>query len=84
LGQWVADYLVDNGYHPHVQSVMVKQMMLSAFPTITHDKEYTPENLEEALVRRRQIMKQYVEMHERKKYSFGAIVGGGVRPQFYS
>mmetsp|Transcript_62803 Transcript_62803/g.185464 ORF Transcript_62803/g.185464 Transcript_62803/m.185464 type:complete len:510 (-) Transcript_62803:200-1729(-) len=84
LGKWIGEYLLDNGYHPHIQSVLVKQMVMTAFPSITKDKEYTPENIEEALTRRRAIMNEYLQIQERQKYSRSAILGTGYRPQFYS
>jgi hypothetical protein len=78
LGQWIGDYLADNGYNPQTQSLVIKQMILSAFPTICKDKEYTPDNIEEFLVKGRQVMNQHLEKHPgSKKYSLAKIVGSG-------
>eukprot|EP00957_Ditylum_brightwellii_P165844 12626693-Ditylum_brightwellii.AAC.1 len=38
LGQWFSDYLMDNGYHPHISSFLIKEMIISAFPPFTQDK----------------------------------------------
>ena len=69
LGQWIGDYLDANGYGPHINSTLVKQMILSAFPSISTDEEYTPENIEGALVRSRQVMNEYAGMGETKVWT---------------
>lgn len=84
LGKWIGQYLLYNGYHPHINSVLTKQMVMTAFPPIMTDKEFTPENIEGALVRKRTIMNEYLEIREKKKYSYSSIFGKGQRPQFYS
>ena len=84
VGQWVADYMTANGYHPHLNSLLIKQMVMVAFPTINQDGEYTPKNLETSLLRARQILGNYRD-HEEKKYSlFQGVLGKGFRPQFYT
>jgi hypothetical protein len=65
-GQWVADYLADNGYNPHLNSVIMKQMVLSAFPPITREKEYTPDNVKDAVLLSNRVMNEYLA-HEKKK-----------------
>jgi hypothetical protein len=44
LGQWIVDYLDDTAYNPHINSRLLRQMVLSAFPITAREKEYTPEN----------------------------------------
>lgn len=84
LGQWIADYLADNGYHPHINSLMIKQMILSAFPSVTCEKEYTPENLGDVLLRSIQVMNEYLQLQEKRKYSWSKLLGNGGKPTFYS
>jgi hypothetical protein len=85
LGQWVADYLADNGYHPHLNSLVIKQMVLSAFPSITREKEYTPDNIKDALLLSNQVMHEYLAHQEKKKYTWSKMLNnGGVQGRFYS
>jgi hypothetical protein len=86
LGQWVGDYLEDAGYNPHTSSVLIKQMVLTALPPLKKEKEYTPENLEATLIRTRQVLNQYLELHdaeEQKKWTFAQTLGTAP-PVFYS
>jgi hypothetical protein len=85
LGQWVADYLADNGYNPHVNSVVMKQMILSAFPPITREKEYTPDNVKDAVLLSNQIMHEYLAHKKKKKYTWSKVLdNGAVQGRFYS
>jgi hypothetical protein len=85
LGQWVADYLADNGYNPHLNSVVMKQMVLSAFPSIPREKEYTPDNIKDALLLSNQVMHEYLAHQKKKKYSWSKMLdNGGVQGRFYS
>lgn len=87
LGQWIGDYMQGNGYFPHVNSLLIKQMIMSTFPSITTESKATPENIEETLVRSRTIMGKYRDHEEKKhgKYSlFQGILGKGHRPQFFT
>ena len=86
LGKWIGDYLEDTGYNPHTQSLVIKQMILSAFPPINRDKEYTPENMEEALLRTRQIFNQYLQLKENKErnWTWRQALGKGQSAVFYS
>ena len=65
LGQWIGDYLQDNGYAPHVNSILIKQMILTAMPPIQRG-DYTPENIEPALLRSRYVLGKYAN-HEEKR-----------------
>ena len=58
-------------------------MVLSAFPTITHDEEYTPDNVEDVVLRQRQIMNKYGG-DQIDQGSLLSAIKTGVRPQFYS
>lgn len=69
LGQWMGQYLADNGYSPHTSSVMIKQMFLSSFPPLTRDKEYSEENVEEVLLRSRKLLARYAEQEEKNTAS---------------
>ena len=65
LGQWMGDYLADNGYSPHTTSMFIKQMFMSSFPPLLKDtNEITEENVEQWLVKSRQLMSRYVEQEE--------------------
>ena len=79
LGQWIGEYLADNGYSPHTQSLVLKQMILSAFPAISRDKEFTPDNIEEFLVKSRQVVNRHLEPSTPgpKKYALRNILGSG-------
>jgi len=61
LGQWFGSYLADNGYNPHVTSVLVKQMFMASFPPLMREKELNEENVEEYLLRSRRVMSRYVD-----------------------
>lgn len=84
VGQWVADYLADNGYNPHTNSTVIKQMVLTAFPTVTQEGEYRPETLKDVLLRSAQVMNEYLDVQERHKYSWSKLLGNGGKPTFYS
>ena len=86
LGQWIGEYLADNGYNPHTNPVLIKQMILTAFPTITREKEVTPENIEESLLRQSSIMGNYVSITDRQKlrYSLPGILKSQPAQNFYA
>lgn len=87
LGRWIGAYLKDKGYNPHTQSLVIKQMVLSAFPPVREEQEYTPENLEETLVKTRRVMNYYLEAQDKPKrnYTWSSVLGnGGGAPVFYS
>ena len=65
LGTWVGEYLADNGYSPHTTSVLMKQMLMVAFPPLINGPEVTEENLEEYLIRQRRLMNGYVEQKKK-------------------
>ena len=66
LGQWMGDYLADNGYSPHTTSIMMKQMFMSAFPPITREKEVTEENVEAILLKEKQMFARYAELQKKR------------------
>jgi len=84
LGQWVGEYLADNGYNPHLNSLIIKQMVLSAFPSITREKEFTPETIRANLLRSNQVMNEYLALEERKKYTRTKMLSSGAIGRFYS
>ncbi|KAL7550909.1 hypothetical protein ACHAWF_014114 [Thalassiosira exigua] len=61
LGQWMGLYLADNGYMPHNSSVIMKQMFMASFPPLARGAEISEDNVEEILVRTRQVFSRYVE-----------------------
>eukprot|EP00934_Nitzschia_sp_Nitz4_P006897 Nitzschia sp. Nitz4//scaffold25_size161228//144463//149493//NITZ4_002455-RA/size161228-augustus-gene-0.119-mRNA-1//1//CDS//3329544661//6887//frame0 len=66
LGKWIGEYLADAGYAPHLHSTSIKQMILTALPPISFDKELNPENLENAMVRTRQVLGHFVDTSSSK------------------
>ena len=74
LGCWMSEYLYDNGYNPENTSMMIKLMFMSSFPPLTRAKEFTPENIEEWLVKGRKVMSRYAA-HEPDKYSLTGVLG---------
>ena len=84
VGKWVGDYLLDNGYHPHMTSLLIKQMVMTAFPSLTREKEFTPDNIEEYILRAQRVLTKYAEVEDQRRYTFPSIMGTGTRPQFYS
>ena len=86
IGQWVGDYLQDVGYNPHTASVVLKQLVLTAFPPIKMEEEFTPENLETALVNQRRVYGTYLDLHEKEEqehWSLGTTLATAP-PVFYS
>lgn len=39
MGEWFISYLVDNGYAPQMDSVLIKQAIMSSFPHVGNTKE---------------------------------------------
>lgn len=52
IGEWFKDYLVDSGYTPQFDSMLIKQAIMSAFPVLgkTNEEGYTPENIEQYML----------------------------------
>jgi len=84
LGQWVTDYLADNGYRPHLNSLIIKLMVLTAFPSITQEEELTPETLKDAIIRMSRVMNEYLNVQETRTYTWSKNLGQGGKPTFYS
>ena len=84
VGAWIATYLAENGYNPHIQSLMIKQMILTAFPSITKEKEYTKENIRERILRTNRILNEYMAITDRRKYNFKKLLGNGTAPVYFS
>lgn len=86
MGQWIADYLSDNGYQPHTNPVLIKQMVLTAFPSITRERELTPDNIEEVLVKSGRVMQSYLTVSDRQKarYSLAGILKSQPAQNFYT
>lgn len=86
IGKWFADYIRDNGYHAQTHPSEVKQMIVTAFPTIFEGEEVTPENLEQALINERRVANHYLDTKEGGKYSLNKLLTkqGGAPVTFYS
>ena len=84
MGQWIADYLLDNGYNPHVQTTSLKLMIMAAFPTITNDQRYSPENIKDSIVRTKQVDDRYLKEFEDQGYELHNVFGSGHVPVYYS
>lgn len=86
MGQWIGEYLADNGYNPHVNPMLVKQMVLTAFPTITKEKEVTPSNIEDILLRDGRVMSSYIGVQDSQKsrYSLTGILSTQAGQNFYA
>jgi len=65
LGQWMAEYLKDNGYSPHSSSILMKQMFMESFPPVTRGEEISEENIEEYLLKMRKVLHRYSELDEK-------------------
>ena len=85
LGEWFAHYIKDSGYYAHVSPVLVKQMILAAFPVLTPDKQFTADNLEQFLVNEERVHAQYMRVGTTKPggHSLRSILGDGVSKNFY-
>ena len=62
LGQWIADYLQDQGYHPDVQHHVIKLMIMSAFPTISKGGTISPDNVEQVLTNTKAVDNTYLQV----------------------
>ena len=62
LGQWMGEYMADNGYSPHTTSIMMKQMFMLAFPPLQKDDDVTEDNVEELLLNTKKLLDRYSEM----------------------
>lgn len=72
LGRWVGEYFEGSGYDPHINSLLLKQMVLSAFPTISADNaNYTPDNLEDRALKWEYVMNKHLAMSnaDQRRYS---------------
>lgn len=67
IGQWAVDYLMDNGYKPYYNTMLLKQMLMTTFPKISDNEDYTPENAEGIVLRFERLMYNYVKVEEEKK-----------------
>jgi len=60
IGEWMSQYLVDNGYRPGEHCTMLKAMTKSSFPRLS-SREVTIENVETRMVRIARLMNDYME-----------------------
>uniref|UniRef100_A0A6T7JU88 Major facilitator superfamily (MFS) profile domain-containing protein n=1 Tax=Attheya septentrionalis TaxID=420275 RepID=A0A6T7JU88_9STRA len=68
LGVWFTDYLKDNGYRDvHMSATATKQMIMSAFPSITQEKEFTPENVEATLLDSQRVYRKFVCLEDQEE-----------------
>eukprot|EP00970_Alexandrium_tamarense_P020277 scaffold15044_cov193-Alexandrium_tamarense.AAC.2 len=83
LGLRMGQYLEQNGYNPHLMSVMMKQMFIASFPPLSSDPEFTEENVEEYLLKGRRVMSRYVDQEVDVRSSVTKMLGT-FPPIFYS
>lgn len=79
LGQWFADHVRESGYYAHVNQVLMKQMILAAFPPLLTDEKLTPENVEQFLANKQQVYARYTKFAEveDESYSLKRLLGNG-------
>jgi hypothetical protein len=79
MGQWFADHVRESGYYAHVNQILVKQMILTAFPPLMTDEKLTPENLEQFLANKQQVYDRYSTLAEDEegRYSLKRLLGNG-------
>eukprot|EP00547_Thalassionema_nitzschioides_P004618 CAMPEP_0194213062 /NCGR_PEP_ID=MMETSP0156-20130528/13366_1 /TAXON_ID=33649 /ORGANISM="Thalassionema nitzschioides, Strain L26-B" /LENGTH=703 /DNA_ID=CAMNT_0038941007 /DNA_START=105 /DNA_END=2216 /DNA_ORIENTATION=- len=62
MGKWFIDYVVDSGYSPQTDNVLMKQAIMTTFPPVgSVPGSYTPENLEQVLL---DVEKNYARLME--------------------
>ena len=64
LGDWFVDWLKYSGYHTHNETQMYKQLIMTAFPKIKNDREYSPENLETSMLNYARLLRTYSHIEE--------------------
>merc|ERR1711871_1156587 len=67
LGEWFADYLVDNGYMPDDNPTLFKQLIASAFPPLLEGgiEKFTPDHFEIVMLRFLKLIRThaYIDDH---------------------
>lgn len=66
FGQWFADYLKDSGYAVDVATnpMVMKQMIMSAFPRIIDGSEYTVDNMQPAMLKSLKAMNKLIVLQD--------------------
>ena len=61
VGEWFADYIVDNGYAIQISPQLIKHMIRTAFPPISKGglEQCTPETLEKTVLRAMRVLAQF-------------------------
>lgn len=80
LGKWFTDHLRANGYQPQYSAILMKQMILSAFPTLTTE-EISSDNLEQTLVNIQALNNQFLRLEDDNKYSLSNVLITNYRPE---
>jgi len=87
IGEWFVDYLKDAGYQVHQRPLLIKQLILLAFPVLCEEKEITFLNFETHILRIRRLLDQYVKISGKtkieKEYTLEAMTGNGMIPFIY-
>jgi hypothetical protein len=69
LGQWFTDYLKDSGYTDIYSSgAATKQMIMTAFPVITQEKEWTPDTVEDTIINTSRVYRKFIELDDQVPY----------------
>ena len=69
IGKWFVAYLDDAGYHPHYATPMIKQMIMSAFPVISHSEDVKPEELEQIILNSFRVFSNYVALEDSEQHT---------------
>merc|ERR1711862_897476 len=67
IGKWFVDYLDDVGYSPHLNTQILKQMIMTAFPVIMKEKPLNPKNIEEAVLNYARVLNSHSYMEDKNK-----------------
>lgn len=69
----------------HNYPLLAKQLILTAFPPLSFDKEITVDNFEAYALHQRRLIDQYLKITDDKdkKYAYQSIFGNGHRPTIY-
>lgn len=64
MGEWIGDYMLDNGYHPGEASILFKHIVRKAFPTVTKHGVVTPDNMEARLLAIMRLLNNLIQVED--------------------
>lgn len=62
LGAWFVDWLKYSGYRAHNAPQLFKQMIMTSFPVLTRDEDFTPENLEPVMLEYMRVIRTHSQI----------------------